>query len=140
MKTMIIWSPTLDEKLFASCVVFCRLIRIIPRLIAPWPSSPTWRKHNHFPSQQIMLIRDSKANNIMVVSDDANLLRCYKGTITYRLQLREIELLLLGDVYAVFGDVYMVVGDVYMVLGDVHAVQISRLCQQGGSGEVARHL
>ena len=130
MKTMIIWSPTLDEKLFASCVVFCRLIRIIPRLIAPWPSSPTWSKHDHFPSQQIMLII---SQNYHVVSDDANLLRCYKGTITYRLQLREIELLLLGDVYAVFGDVYMVVGD-------VHTVQISRLCQQGGSGEVARHL
>ena len=62
----------------------------------------------------------------MVVSDDANLLRCYKGTITYRLQLREIELLRLGDVH--------------LVLGDVHAVQIPRLCQQGGSGEVARHL
>ena len=73
------------------------------------------------------------SQNYHVVSDDANLLRCYKGTITYRLQLREIELLLLGDVYAVFGDVYMVVGD-------VHAVQISRLCQQGGSGGVARHL
>ena len=70
------------------------------------------------------------SQNYHVVSDDANLLRCYKGTITYRLQLREIELLLLGDVYAVFGDVYMVVGD-------VHAVQISRLCQQGGSGGVA---
>ena len=80
-----------------------------------------------------MLIRGSKANNIMVVSDDANLLRCYKGTIAYRLQLREIELLRLGDVH-------LVLGDVYMVLGDVHAVQISRLCQQGGSGEVARHL
>jgi len=73
------------------------------------------------------------SQNYHVVSDDANLLRCYKGTITYRLQLREIELLLLGDVYAVFGDVYMVVGD-------VHTVQISRLCQQGGSGGVARHL
>ena len=73
------------------------------------------------------------SQNYHVVSDDANLLRCYKGAITYRLQLREIELLLLGDVYAVFGDVYMVVGD-------VHAVQISRLCQQGSSGEVARHL
>ena len=73
------------------------------------------------------------SQNYHVVSDDANLLRCYKGTITYRLQLREIELLLLGDVYAVFGDVYMVVGD-------VHLVQISRLCQQGGSGGVARHL
>ena len=80
------------------------------------------------------------SQNYHVVSDDANLLRCYKGTITYRLQLREIELLLLGDVYAVFGDVYMVVGDVRAVLGDVHAVQISRLCQQGGSGGVARHL
>ena len=80
----------------------------------------------------------------MVVSDDANLLRCYKGTITYRLQLREIELLLLGDVhlvlgdlYAVLGDVHLLLGDVYMALGDVHAVQISRLCQQGGSGGVA---
>ena len=73
------------------------------------------------------------SQNYHVVSDDANLLRCYKGTITYRLQLREIELLLLGDVYAVFGDVHL-------VLGDVHAVQISRLCQQGGSGGVARHL
>ena len=62
----------------------------------------------------------------MVVSDDANLLRCYKGTIAYRLQLREIELLRPGDVH--------------LVLGDVHAVQISRLCQQGGSGRVARHL
>ena len=62
----------------------------------------------------------------MVVSDDANLLRCYKGTIAYRLQLREIELLRLGDVH--------------LVLGDVHAVQISRLCQQRGSGGVARHL
>ena len=73
------------------------------------------------------------SQNYHVVSDDANLLRCYKGTIAYRLQLREIELLLLGDVYAVFGDVYMVVGD-------VHLVQISRLCQQGGSGGVAGHL
>ena len=69
----------------------------------------------------------------MVVSDDANLLRCYKGTIAYRLQLREIELLRLGDVH-------LVLGDLYAVLGDVHAVQISRLCQQGGSGGVARHL
>ena len=66
----------------------------------------------------------------MVVSDDANLLRCYKGTIAYRLQLREIELLRLGDVH-------LVLGDLYAVLGDVHAVQISRLCQQGGSGRVA---
>ena len=57
----------------------------------------------------------------MVVSDDANLLRCYKGTIAYRLQLREIELLRLGDVH-------LVLGDLYAVLGDVHAVQNSRLC------------
>ena len=76
----------------------------------------------------------------MVVSDDANLLRCYKGTIAYRLQLREIALLRLGDVHLGLGDLYAVLGDVYMVLGDVHAVQISRLCQQGGSGQVARHL
>ena len=83
----------------------------------------------------------------MVVSDDANLLRCYKGTIAYRLQLREIELLRLGDVHllpgdvhAVLGDVYLVLGDLCAVLGDVHAVQISRLCQQRGSGRVARHL
>ena len=82
------------------------------------------------------------SQNYHVVSDDANLLRCYKGTITYRLQLREIELLrlgdvhlvlgdlyaVLGDVYAVVGDVHAVLGDVYMVLGDVYAVQISRPC------------
>ena len=69
----------------------------------------------------------------MVVSDDANLLRCYKGTIAYRLQLREIELLRLGDVH-------LLLGDLYAVLGDVHADLISRLCQQRGSGRVARHL
>ena len=80
------------------------------------------------------------SQNYHVVSDDANLLRCYKGTIAYRLQLREIELLRLGDVHLVLGDLYAVLGDVHMVLGDVHAVQISRLCQQGGSGGVARHL
>ena len=73
------------------------------------------------------------SQNYHVVSDDANLLRCYKGTIAYRLQLREIELLRLGDVH-------LVLGDLYAVLGDVHAVQISRLCQQGGSGGVAGHL
>ena len=73
-----------------------------------------------------MLIRDSEANINMVVFDDANLLRCYKGTIPYRLQHREVELLRLRVMH--------------LVLGDVRAVQISRLCQQGGSGGVARHL